>query len=348
VAWSGSYPEAPEIPIHIEAAAFQGKPVYFAQYGPWSKPPTPSQASGDEKPAGDVVYVVLQLIVVLGSVPFARYNLRLGRGDTRGAFRVGLFATAVGMLAWLIGGAHVANVNETDLFFMSLMRALFGGVSTAVTYISFEPFVRRKWPQTIISWSRLLTGGFRDPLVGRDVLVGTALGLVLGLIQGAGTLAYGLLGTQVVRAGIRYAALAGGRSMVGESLYLIDDALYKALGILFLIFLARTLLRRQWLAAGVITIALAGIIALNEPSQLIGWPVNIVFFGVMVLTLMRCGLLTMAIALLVSTFLGSFPLGTDFSVWYVAAIVFTIAVVLAPAVFGFRTALAGQPLFVED
>lgn len=347
VAWSGSYPEAPEIAIHVEAASFRGKPVYFAQYGPWSTPATPAQASGDEKPTGDVVYIVLQLIVILASIPFARYNLRLGRGDTRGAIRLGLFATSIGMLAWLIGGAHVGNVKETDLFFMAVMRALFGGVSIAVTYISFEPFVRRRWPQTIISWSRLLAGGFRDPLVGRDVLVGTALGLILSTIQGVGSLSYGLLGLPIVRAQIRYAALAGGRSMVGESLYLIDDALYKALGILFLIFLARTLLRRQWLTAGVITVALAGILAPNEPSPLIGWPVNLVFFGVMVLILMRCGLLSLVVAMFISIFVGSFPLGTDFSVWYVAAIWFTIAVVLAPALLAFRVALADQPLFVE-
>jgi hypothetical protein len=35
--------------------------------------------------------------------------------------------------------------------------------------------VRRRWPARLISWSRLLAGGFRDPLVGRDVLVGCLL-----------------------------------------------------------------------------------------------------------------------------------------------------------------------------
>ncbi len=346
-AWSGSYPEVPEIPLRVEAAAFEGKPVYFAQYGPWSKPPTPAQASGDQKPTGDMVYTVLQLIVIFGSIPFARYNLRLGRGDTRGAIRLGLFFTSIGMVAWLIGGAHVATVKETDLFFMAAMGALFGGVTIAVTYISFEPFVRRRWPQTIISWSRLLAGGFRDPLLGRDVQVGTAMGLALAVIQGIGSLSYAFLGIPVVSAQ-RLQAFVGGRSMVGEGLFLIDDALYKALGILFLIVLGRTLLGKQWLAAAVITIALAGIIAPNEPSPLVAWPVNIVFFGVMVFTLMRFGLLSMVVAMYISIFIGSFPLGTDFSVWYVGEILFTIAVVLVLGIFGFRTALAERPLFVEE
>jgi len=48
-----------------------------------------------------LVYVTLQLIVIIGLIPFARYNLRLGRGDTQGAMRLGLFGLTVVMLAWV-------------------------------------------------------------------------------------------------------------------------------------------------------------------------------------------------------------------------------------------------------
>ncbi len=34
----------------------------------------------------------------------------------------------------------------------------------------------------LISWSRLLAGRFRDPLVGRDALFGIIIGIVLNLI----------------------------------------------------------------------------------------------------------------------------------------------------------------------
>ncbi len=347
-AWSGSMAEAPDIPLQVEAAAFQGKPVYFFIAGPWSKAATPEQASGDQKVPGEVVYIALQLIVMIGSFPFARYNLRLGRGDTRGAVRLGLFCLAVGLLAWVIGGAHVDSIKEADLFFMATMRALIGAVSVAVTYISFEPFVRRRWPQTLISWSRVLAGSFRDPLVGRDVLVGCAAGVTLALIQCASSAVYRLFVGPSLHVALRQAALAGGRSMVGEALFLINDSLYKGLGILFLIFLARTVVRKQWLAAAAVTLALAGIIALNEPQPLISWPVNILFFGLMVTTLMRCGLLAMVVALFVTTFAGSFPLSTDLSVWYASEIVFTFLVVLAIGLFGLRTALADQQFLPAD
>ena len=39
-------------------------------------------------------------------------------------------------------------------------------------YIALEPFLRRRWPHRIISWNRLLRGNLRDPLVGRDILIG--------------------------------------------------------------------------------------------------------------------------------------------------------------------------------
>jgi len=346
-AWTGAYPETPSIPIRVEAAAFHGKPVSFVQTLSFPDLPRSSPASGGHS-AGDLVYVTLQLIVIIGLIPFARYNLRLGRGDMHGAMCLGLFGVTVGMLAWVAGGTHVASAAEADLFFMAMMRAIFGGTMLAFNYISFEPFVRRRWPQTIISWSRLLAGGYRDPLVGRDVLIGTTIGVAMALIQAFGSLLYRIVGIPAVRVAADTVVLLGARHLAGEFLFLVSDALYKSLGILFLIFLARTLLRKQWLAAGVIVILLAAINAANAINPFIGWPINIVFFGVAVFTLMRFGLLTMAVALFISIFAGQFPLTTDWSVWYSGEMAFTAIAVVAFALFGFRTAQAGRSLFKDE
>jgi predicted Ser/Thr protein kinase len=341
-AWTGVYPESPGIPIRVEAAAFHGKPVNFVHTLQIPDAPRSEQGSGGRS-TGDLVYLTLQLIVLIGSVPFARYNLRLGRGDTRGALRLGLFALCVCLASWVVGGTHVANAREADMFILAVMRAVFAGASLALTYISFEPFVRRRWPQTIVSWSRVLVGGFRDPLVGRDVLLGTAIGVFLGLIQAFGSLLYRILGIRAVGVSTEPITLLGGRHLGGQFLFLIADSLSKSLGILFLIFLLRTLLRKQWLTAGVIILALASMQATNAINPFIGWPVNIVFFALMVMTLMRFGLLALVLSIFVSIFIGQFPLGTDFSVWYSADIVFTFLVVIGLAVFGYRTALAGHP-----
>ena len=37
MAWTGVYPESPDIEIRVEAAAFQGRPVAFRILEPWTK-----------------------------------------------------------------------------------------------------------------------------------------------------------------------------------------------------------------------------------------------------------------------------------------------------------------------
>jgi serine/threonine-protein kinase len=346
-AWLGNYPEAPGIPVRVEAASFHGRPVSYTEIlSPNAAAPAP--ASTSDSSIGDLVYLTLQLVVLFGSVPFARYNLKLGRGDTRGAIRLGLFTLCVCLGSWLFGGTHVAGWSEADLFFLSAMRAVFGGVVLALTYISFEPFVRRRWPQTLIGWSRVLAGGFRDPLVGRDVLLGCAIGIGLDLIYSLGSLLYRILGANPTNVVTDLVTLGGVRYVAGQLLFLVDDTLNKSLGILFLIFLARTLLRREWLAAGVVVLALASMSAFSEPNPWIGWPINILFFGLMVLTLMRFGLLALVVTMFVALFLNQFPLTTDFSAWYAGEAAFTLILTVSLAIFGFRTTLAGQPLFKTE
>jgi serine/threonine protein kinase len=347
VAWTGSYPETPEIPIRIEAAAFHGKPVSYAHILQFPDAPRAAPATAGRS-TGDLVYLVLQLVVLIGSVPFARYNLRLCRGDTRGALRLALFGLSVCLASWVIGGSHVATAAEGDLFLRAAMRGVFGAVTLGLTYISFEPFVRRRWPETIVSWSRVLVCGFRDPLVGRDVLLGVLVGVASAAISVFGSLLYELVGFHTIRVGTELTALLGGRHLAGDILFLINDSLNKSLGILFLIFLCRVVLRKQWLAAGVMIVVLAAMQATNAVDPRIGWPVNIVFFGVLVFTLMHLGLLSLVVAIFVSIILGQFPISTDFSVWYSGEVAFTILAVLSLAIFGLRTALAGQPLFKHE
>ena len=50
-------------------------------------------------------------------------------------------------------------------------------------YLALEPYVRRLRPWTLVSWTRLLNGGLRDAVVGRDVLIGLAFGIGLTLVS---------------------------------------------------------------------------------------------------------------------------------------------------------------------
>jgi hypothetical protein len=46
----------------------------------------------------------------------------------------------------------------------------------AVFYLALEPYIRRTWPELLVSWTRTLSGEFNDPLVGRDVFLGILFG----------------------------------------------------------------------------------------------------------------------------------------------------------------------------
>ena len=71
-----------------------------------------------------------------------------------------------------------------ELFTVWFFVLAFAGQAalTWVAYLVLEPYARAHWPQTLVSWNRLLQGRFRDPMVGRDALIGALFGVVLILL----------------------------------------------------------------------------------------------------------------------------------------------------------------------
>ncbi|HEY3473059.1 MAG TPA: protein kinase, partial [Anaerolineales bacterium] len=189
-AWQGVYPASPEIPIRVEAASFRGRPIYFQIIEPWTIAERtrdvgarlPYEASWAPTWAAQIFRMILIVAIVTLGVLLARHNLRSGRGDRRGAFRLAAFAFMLGQVSWLIGFSHVPTQAEFDSFFRSLVGWSFTAILLWLLYISLEPYVRRRWPHRLISWSRLLAGEWRDPFVGRDILIGGLCGVASGLL----------------------------------------------------------------------------------------------------------------------------------------------------------------------
>ena len=104
-AWDGADPAQPDSKIHVEAAAFHGRLIYFETIYPWDQPARQEQPpeSGSSR-ALTFILITVYLIVLLGSALLARRNLRLGRGDRRGAARVACFYFTVRLLVWLFVG----------------------------------------------------------------------------------------------------------------------------------------------------------------------------------------------------------------------------------------------------
>ena len=100
-AWTGSLAERPDIPMRIEAAAYRGKPVYFELIGPWTNA---DRMQPYPVTARDLAFLVIVIVLVLSMLVvgamLARRNVRLGRGDRRGASRLAAFVFAAEAVVW--------------------------------------------------------------------------------------------------------------------------------------------------------------------------------------------------------------------------------------------------------
>jgi serine/threonine-protein kinase len=343
-AWTGSWPGPPNLPVRLEAAALGGKPVYFEAIYPWTPPPRePATLLTAGERAGVLILFLVAGVTLVAAALFAQRNLRAGRGDRRGAFRLSMFVFATMVVSWLFGESHVATLWEVALVVMALSWASLAAAFCWLAYLAVEPFLRRHWPEVLVTWARLLAGDLSDPLIGRDVLIGCAAGTVLAIV--------GILGFVVpVRFGmpsdLTFADVYGVVYRVQGVLPLLvwraAQAVLAGLGTVFLLLLCRMALHSH--RAAIITfVAANGVIAgLAAPSFWIPFASTAIHVGVFVWLIVRFGLLAAVVQFYVWGLFIFFPLTADLNTWYAGAGV-TAAFVLATLTLGsFRTALGGR------
>jgi hypothetical protein len=113
----------------------------------------------------------------------ARRNLRLGRGDRKGAFAVCTFVSGMFLADFLIRGHHVSTFSDEYGHLVTMLAfALHWAAFAWILYVALEPYARRRWPHALIAWNRLLDGRLRDPLVGRDLLIGAVGGTAISVL----------------------------------------------------------------------------------------------------------------------------------------------------------------------
>jgi serine/threonine-protein kinase len=347
-AWTGVAPGRPGVPLRVEAAAYRGKPVYFDLIWPWTRPERMQeyQRTAQEK-ANSAIFLALFLAVLMGAVFLARRNLRLGRGDRRGAFRLAVFVLVILALAWGIEAHHLPTSYEFALFVIITSAALFIAAFVWLLYIGLEPFVRRRWPNALISWNRVLAGQFRDPLVGRNVLMGVALGVagvcLLGTLRHFAEGWFGRLPPRPMMTSLE--PLLGARGMIGGLLGIIPDEFGFALGLFFLFVLLRLLLRKDWVAAAVFVLIFAALNAFSGKYPLVGAVFGAVSVGIVIFVLKRFGLFCLMVFFTTSNVLNAFVHSIQLSQWYAAPTLLGVLFVLALAAYGFRVSLAGRPIF---
>src|ERR1043165_6819374 len=105
----------------------------------------------------------------------AMMNLRHGRGDRPGAMRLGAVVFGAVLAKHLIGMHYTLALGPMWFAVMvAIAKASAFAILAWFCNIAVEPIIRRQRPATIVSWTRLLSGKWRDPLVARALLPGGA------------------------------------------------------------------------------------------------------------------------------------------------------------------------------
>ena len=343
VAWEGTWPGSGR-PLRIEAAAWRGKPVYFKLFGPWT---TPDRMQYSNTTAGQrasqIIRVVLAVLLLIGGTWIARRNYIRGKGDPQGGLRLAGTVFVVELAVWICRQHFVPTLSTLGRLVLAVSTGLFLSATVAMLYLALEPYVRRHWPQAIVSWSRLTTGRIRDPLVGRDVLWGVILGISWVLVVGSGLLLRTRVGGTPDLPST--SLLLGGRQLLGIWLLNIVQGIVSTLEFFFVSFVLRIGLRNRWLAAGgFVAIWAASNTLQGEHPEIMG-PVWILVFSIAALAVTRFGLITLAIAVFTANVLLSLPYTLDFSLWYASSVSFVLLGFVAIAIWGCYLSLAGQNLW---
>jgi hypothetical protein len=247
-ALKGTWVDRPDTFVTVDLAAFHGKPVYLGVRRPLLSDAVPLEWEA----ARTAVIIGMVIFSMVAGVLLARHNLQAGRGDRRGAFRVSLFAFAVLLMSWVFGSDHRLDPREMNLYLAATGEALYRSVVVGLLYLAVEPFVRQRWPHALISWNRVLEGRFRDPLVGRAVLMGIVFAAGLALLRNAGFLME-VMSPELPEPDLMNAMPANSYS-VSFLLGLLFDSVNIPLALFLLFCFLRIVLRSKWFAGTVVIV----------------------------------------------------------------------------------------------
>ena len=352
-AWEGVYPDAPEISIRIEAAAYRGRAVAFRIVEPWSEPAESTDSgwvrasdavpSASERLAFNGFYLLLILTLTL----LARRNLKLGRGDRKLAFRLASVLASMMMLHWLLAAYHVPESSQLQIFFGGLYRSSFVFALAGLMYLALEPYARKLWPRALISWVRLLNGRFRDPIVGRDVLVGCIFGIGIGFVMKAAHMASLWWGGVPPRPDLplhpaELLALRGVRESTAELIQVQVNITLYVLYLFIALLLLRLIFRKTWIA-----VAIHGSLYVFVYGSGFGYLQMAIFITVWHVVFFRFGWLPILVGTMYYDLLNGFPLTTNLSAWYGHATILVSVFCLALTIYGFKVSLAGRPAFKD-
>ena len=180
----------------------------------------------------------------------------MNRGDRRGP-AIDAIHVALGLGDWLFGeGLAAVPADALASLYLWTARSILTATVAWVCYFAVEPYVRKYWPQAMISWSRLLAGKLGDPLLGRDLLLGSVCGVWLVIVAEADNLLPAWFGWPrpallLPGGALDLGTLVGVRYTASTLIHALLAAVTVGLIVLLLMLVTRTAIRRPWAAAGV-------------------------------------------------------------------------------------------------
>ena len=355
--WVGTLGDEDSLSIRVEAGSHRGRVAAFEILAPWNVPtPRSSPAVPRSVRFVDDVTSIVGLLMTGFLIVIGVRNFRRGRGDRRGSYRIGLFIVVSHMGFWLLGCSRLPQVFGGFLAAASLAMAisLFWGVIGWLFYMALEPYLRRWCPHRIISWSRLLAGRWKDPLVGRDILVGVTVGVALSV--GGDTL------VNVIRSSLdlpeaitaaRDLPLGLQHTVAGLMLFGIDGI---AGGLLttFVPLVVQFVVRKAWITVALMWVifTLFSSLPLWSADSAGTWALLTLVVGgiraaAFAYVVLRVGLLASSACLFVS--MAFWSTGTSsLGEWHGQPTLTTIIAIACLGIFGYVHSLAGRRLFRDS
>jgi hypothetical protein len=265
-----------------------------------------------------VLQATLIIAATVSSLVLVWRNFRAGQMDSEGAQKLAGLILVLGMLVWLLCANHVPELFLEMRSFFRVLGSIF--VPAAIVwmfYLALEPYVRKTWPETVISWSRALAGRLSDPLVASHVLAGLAVGVAASIL---GEL------TNVLPMHFGYAAAIPNLSTMirflftqnptAVALWALLDAFYIGLLYLLAMVIFLIVLRRKWLASAALVLFGPAIMFQWYSPGWVQWGQESLVMGLILLLLVRYGLVAAIVGIWSMLLLRFLPITSDMTVWY--------------------------------
>ncbi len=345
IGWDG---QRDNTKVHVDAASFHGQPVMFMVMYPWTTPPgagrTAEQQRSENASTAFQIFLVLLLPAVCGFL--ARRNVRTGRGDLAGAWRIAVFVLVTFVLTQFLLNYFPSNTRA--LFFIFLqdigIGLLFGALAW-IAYVAVEPMVRRTAPHMLVSWTRVLAGRLSDPMVGRDILLGVFAIVAADTIGGSENALAWWLNLPGELPGMPPRQFLGTTTEVtGMVLNQVWQGVLVALLFVFVFTGFRALLRNRWAAAAVMMLVLGFQDVLSSGQPLVTLLFTLPAVAIIVLPIALLGPLAAAVAFSLGGAVSRLS-AVGVGAWYGTRSWAYLLLIVALAAYGFRCAVAGRPLF---